>query len=399
MATSTPYGKNVIRRAAQAGSAARTVRGAAKYLVQMARLERRAIPGIARLTDCERAALAGEQLPAYRGCGPRRLRIWDRWVPRRSRWTADERYARRVQQDRRYRRREQERLRRQIRRIASEDILPQYVRALPDVERRAGLLGASLSRLDGLAARYEAWSEYARGVAEELGQEYSGETHYRGFCTAHPGEAGTESERGEQYSRSCTYRRTDAHHTVWVSARLDEAPTRVVEASRGDGLPLVDWRDPEPVEGGHVAWVRWAVRKAKRLADQDGWIAWSRLGREIVTYHSTSSQRGAVQGLRRKVAEVERIRMRELEQRRQDREARAEHRRRDASLLRGGRHEVITVEAAAAASAYCRPGIEAWAAAHGLGGGRATALQLWLTGDSQARHVVRQVLAIRLAAT
>ena len=195
-----------------------------------------------------------------------------------------------------------------------------------------------------------------RAIAQ-AGDQYSGRLSTRiewrsAAC------AWTSTSKGDRYSRSCTYRRTDAAHIVHLDARrvlgLLDRP-EVVSASERDGLPLIAL-DPD----GACVWVR---SVGKRIESVSGWIA----VRQGVTFHSTTSREHAEQGLARKwkkqAAQIKLSRRTRLV----------------ARLCKGA---VATVQDAREMG-YCTPGIEQFRSRHGIGE-TATLPELIATGDPQA---------------
>jgi len=211
---------------------------------------------------------------------------------------------------------------------------------------------------------------HARDIARRLGGSYSGAT----TIAAQWGEqacARTTTGDGDQYSRSCRYRKRDAKHLITLSA--DTAPhlmqsERIRIASAAEGLPLISLNP-----AGECTWVR---AKGKALASESGWIAYAaEFGGTC--YHSTRSRAHSEAGLVKKLA----IRRREAA-------AAAESRkttRRLQLIARLCRNAVATVDDARSLG-YCSPGIAAFQARHGIGD-RATLPELMQTGDPAAQRL------------
>ncbi|NBU34650.1 hypothetical protein EBZ38_17105 [bacterium] len=128
----------------------------------------------------------------------------------------------------------------------------------------------------------------AANWAAELGGEYSGQTgtavEWRSFAGAK-----TETSLGDKYHRFCTYRKTNAVHTVSIDARRIHLLTReIVQASRNLGKVVIALD-----EDGRCSWVR---RSNKQLVAENGWLAAK--GDQIAL--SSTSLAGARQQLARK---------------------------------------------------------------------------------------------------
>jgi hypothetical protein len=152
-----------------------------------------------------------------------------------------------------------------------DSIDPQQVHACAEAYRAAKATCAAASaivaaipkaRRESARALHDSTLTYARDIARRLGGSYSGETR----IAAHWGEratARTTTDTGEQYSRSCTYRKTDAKHLITLSA--DTAPylmqsERIRIASAAEGLRFISL-----TPAGECAWVR---AKGKALVSE-----------------------------------------------------------------------------------------------------------------------------------
>jgi hypothetical protein len=260
-----------------------------------------------------------------------------------------------------------------------DSIDPQQVHAAAEAYRAAKTTCAAASAIFGVLPRarreaaralHDSTLTYARDIARRLGGSYSGETR----IAAQWGEqatARTTTDTGEQYSRSCTYRKTDAKHLITLSA--DTAPylmqsERIRIASAAEGLRLISL-----TPAGECAWVR---AKGKALVSESGWIAYSPdFGGTC--YHSTQSRAHAESGLSRKLS----ITRREAQAAAASRKAT----RRLQLIARLCRNVVATVDDARALG-YCSPGIAAFQSRHGIGD-RATLPELMQTGDPAAQRL------------
>ena len=260
-----------------------------------------------------------------------------------------------------------------------DSIDPQQVHAAAEAYRAAKTTCAAASAIFGVLPRarreaaralHDSTLTYARDIARRLGGSYSGETR----IAAQWGEqatARTTTDTGEQYSRSCTYRKTDAKHIITLSA--DTAPhlmqsEHIRVASSAEGLRLISL-----TPAGQCTWVR---SKGKAILSEAGWIAYSpEFGGTC--YHSTQSRAHAEVGLSRKLS----ITRREAQAAAASRKAT----RRLQLIARLCRNAVATVEDARALG-YCSPGIAAFQSRHGIGD-RATLPELMRTGDPAAQRL------------
>ena len=141
-----------------------------------------------------------------------------------------------------------------------------------------------------------------------VGGDYSGDTSTNCMVRVPAAEiqADTLTSCGERYSRRSTHFKTDAIHRVVIDVRhavsLWLAPEGLLDASRRDGLPLLDVSrkavESSPVGAAYKA--TWVVSSGrKRIKAVDGWVAWAPDTK--TTYHSTKSGASALRGLKRKV--------------------------------------------------------------------------------------------------
>ena len=228
-----------------------------------------------------------------------------------------------------------------------------------------------------LATSTKAKAEALGAVAATIGERYSGATDYAVTWAGSPS-ASTYTAKGDQYSRGCTYRKTDASHVVNLSPEWSILLTEredVAALSDRDGLPLIGWH-----ADGRVCWVK---TKGKAITLQTGWI--SHFG--TVCYHSTKSQQSADQGLKIKLSAM-----------RDEWEAQAVARKNAAQWAKDERRarlvarlcDVSATVADAREMGYCTPGIEAFQSQHHIGDA-APLRALLATGNAAA---VRLALAV-----
>lgn len=223
--------------------------------------------------------------------------------------------------------------------------------------------------------------EIALDAARRMGGDYSGTTSHKAFF-ATEARAYTITDSGDAYSRSCTYRRTDAVHNVLLDPARVHAlveSVRLREMSAREGLPPIALDD----DGAAV----WLVSKAKQIASQAGWL----IGCDRCCYHSTRSREDAVKGHARKLAvilEQEHQHAEWEKARKASPEYKAERRARLVARLCGG--ITATIDDAKACG-YCTPGIEQFQRTHRIGD-KATLPELVKTGNSMAI-----ALALKLA--
>jgi len=207
-----------------------------------------------------------------------------------------------------------------------------------------------------LATATKAKAETLGKAAAARGENYSGETTRAVRWTPCPfPKAETSTDKGDQYSRGCTYRKTDASHVVSLSpewAVLLAEREDVATLSERDGLPLIGIH-----ADGRVCWVK---TKRQAITSETGWIAY--FGETC--YHSTTSQKSAEQGLKIKLAGM-----------RDQWEAQAVARASEAQWAKDDRRarliarlcNVDATIADARAMGYCLPGIEAFQSQHHIG--------------------------------
>lgn len=196
-------------------------------------------------------------------------------------------------------------------------------------------------------AAAESWGEIAVG----LGGDYSGSVS----SVVEWGDqaaADTGTSWGEQYSRKCTYRKTDAMHRVTLCASgavaLRSLP-EVAELSRWENLPLISL---DGFSGSAV----WVVAKNKSIAAVSGWVAWS--GDRKTIFHSTESRDHASKGLAKKVAAAKKEAILSAQK------SKIERRARLVARICGG---LVATVADAKRLGYCEPGILAFQNSTGFG--------------------------------
>jgi len=222
---------------------------------------------------------------------------------------------------------------------------------------KAAALFAKLppSRRDiALATKSKAETLGKRAV--KCGENYSGETDYTVKWTEFPfPKAATFTDKGDQYSRGCTYRKTDASHVVSLSPEwsvLLAEREDIATLSERDGLPLIGIH-----ADGRACWVK---TKRQAITSETGWIA--HFG--ATCYHSTTSQRAAEQGLAKKLASQRAFWVRSAEARKNAVQYAKDERR---ARLIARLCNVSATIADALALGYCRPGIEAFQSHHHIG--------------------------------
>jgi len=218
------------------------------------------------------------------------------------------------------------------------------------------------SRRDG-ARQTVAIAEEIGKDAAMLGGDYSGFTG----CVVKWGDkatACTDTDRGEQYSRKCTYHKTDATHTVTLK------PEGVISLVENEALRLASIRD-----GLHLialypdsscVWVR---NRGKAIIAENGWIA----GNAQACFHSLKSADDATKGFERKLATLRR----EQEQKRKSQKD--ERRARLVARL----CSITATLQDAKSLGFCSPGIQAFQSRFNIGDS-ATLPQLMATKDPSA---------------
>jgi type II secretory pathway pseudopilin PulG len=241
------------------------------------------------------------------------------------------------------------------------------------------------ARRAAASAAKEAAENHAYRAAKRQGSEYSGDTTHLvnwGLETA----AETVLTQGGRYSRSCKYSKTNARHTITLTAAdviglTDPVNSDVVEVSTRDGLPLVAL-----YSDGRCSWV---VTKRKSIALQQGWVAYDPQFRGVC-YHSTSSMAHARAGLVVKLRSRHQYEEALEASRRAYRFSPAGKAARRAALVASRCAGITATIADARALGFCAAGIAAFQSKHGIGD-TASLPQLVATGD---RDAVRLALTI-----
>ena len=231
---------------------------------------------------------------------------------------------------------------------------PLYVAAITEAREAESTKNAAAAAFAKLPKERRIMAESAVKMALEIGKaaarqgsSYSGDTSY-GATWGNMASACTSTSKGDQYSRKCTYRMTDAYHVVTldpagVPCLVESEALR--QRSAQDGLYLIAlYPDSSAV------WVR---SKGKAIVSERGWIA----GNASVCYHSTKSAADAAAGFKRKLAAHER------EQKLARAAGKVERRARLIARLCG---EAVATIADAKRLGYCDPGIKAFQDQYGV---------------------------------
>ena len=128
---------------------------------------------------------------------------------------------------------------------------------------------------------------------------YSGSTHYVTSIGDFP-DAGTSTERGEQYSKRCTFRKTDATHHIQVKKDYWHKVVRRGLVLLDNLLTLdLDLLEEKDSSGYTVYGAVWARVCGKRIIPEKGYIA---VNENCQTAHA-STPRGALAVLTRRANE------------------------------------------------------------------------------------------------
>lgn len=196
------------------------------------------------------------------------------------------------------------------------------------------------------------------------------------WTTASRPYAQTLSSAGEQYSRRCTYRKTDATHIVRLSPEWAAEWTQVdADASMRDGIALVGLKTDRQA--------CWISIKNRSIHITQGWF----VVEDNMSYHSEVSLEHAQKGLAKKIAALKK----ELQEARDYRKT--QRRIRLVARLCNGIKATI---ADARELGFCNPGIEQFKNRFGIGD-EATLPELVKTGDPSATrlafHLARKAIA------
>ncbi len=117
-------------------------------------------------------------------------------------------------------------------------------------------------------------------------EEFSGDS-FKDISYSTSANAYTQTLSGDQYSRSCTYRKTDATHYFKLSPvglkNLMDLDKDVMNESVSDGLPIISVEKIE-TRAAEVVW----VKGSKKISSESGSIAWDYYDGRVVLYHSSS---------------------------------------------------------------------------------------------------------------
>jgi len=222
--------------------------------------------------------------------------------------------------------------------------------------KAAGLFAKLPGARRDIATATKAKAETLGARAALRGDNYSGESFRTVKWTPCPfPKAETYTAKGNQYSRGCTYRKTDASHVVSLSPEwsvLLAEREDVATLSERDGLPLIGIH-----ADGRVCWIK---TKAKGITSETGWIA--HFG--ATCYHSTTSRKSAEQGLAKKLASQRAFWASAAEARANAAQYAKDERR---ARLVARLCDVSATIADARAMGYCLPGIEAFQSQHRIG--------------------------------
>lgn len=215
---------------------------------------------------------------------------------------------------------------------------------------------------------------YARRIANNIGGVYSGKTTHAvqwGDNTS----ASTSTRNGDRYSRRCSYRKTNATHTICLNAEdiltvLDNA--EVATASDRDCLPLLSYSTK-------LGAARWLKARNKQLAIVEGFIAYDAESR--LCHHSEISLDHAERGLEIKLGYWRAI-QEKAKQRKKDE-------RRASLIARLCPTATATIEDAKRLG-FCEPGIRAFQEKHNIGD-EAKLSALLATKDDRAIMVAIEV--------
>lgn len=200
--------------------------------------------------------------------------------------------------------------------------------------------------------------------------------------------AQTLSSVGEQYSRRCTFRKTDATHIVRLSPEWSAEWTQAdADASMRDGIALVGLKANREA--------CWLEIKGRQLTVTQGWF----VVEGGMSYHSDVSLEHAQKGLAKKIA----AHRRHFESMRAEYEAARkvaeEHNRRERRVrLLARRCSLRATIADARGLGFCSVGIQQFQQRFGIGDS-ATLPELVKTGDPSATrlafHLARKAIAAR----
>ena len=161
------------------------------------------------------------------------------------------------------------------------------------------------------------------------GKRYSGDTVWRvRHCDAGVQSADTDTSQGDQYSRGCTYKRTDAHHKMHINLSDLIAARRTPVPLTVDGWMVVRAKQVRD----SIFEVTLIGTKGKSATDRQGFVAIQQAGRA----HLAKTERGAVTALNRDMRRWDEDRLRRI----------------DASIVRSW--------------GWCAAGVRQWCVRHGI---------------------------------
>jgi len=149
------------------------------------------------------------------------------------------------------------------------------------------------AKRDAAKVLHKKLEDYGMFIASQGGY-YSGSVSQTVFFQDRPS-AHTTVSSGEQYSRGCTYRKNDADHIVEFNmdnAKTLDANWDIVELSKKDSLYIIDIKK---LKSGAFECV-WVTIKNKQIVSEKGYVA--KIGDML--YHSTKSEKHALDGIKRK---------------------------------------------------------------------------------------------------
>lgn len=228
-----------------------------------------------------------------------------------------------------------------------------------------------------------------RQIRHETALQRSGSVEFVvEWTTASRPYAQTLSSVGEQYSRRCTYRKTDATHIVRLSHEWAAEWNQVdADASMRDGITLVGLKADRQA--------CWIAIKNRSIDVMQGWF----VVEGGMSYHSTNSLEHAKKGLAKKIAahqrHVESMRA-EYEAARKSAEERNRSERRVRMLAR--RCGLRATIADARGLGFCSAGIQQFQQRFGIGDS-ATLPELVRTGDPSACRLAFHIARTAIAAS
>lgn len=198
----------------------------------------------------------------------------------------------------------------------------------------------------------------------------------------------TMSSSGEQYSRRCTYRKTDATHIVCLSPEWAAEWTQAdADASMRDGIALVGLKADRQA--------CWLTIKNRSLHLTEGWF--------VVdgphSYHSKESLEHAQKGLAKKAAAWQKHLAQEAQRRAEGRKKIDEYHRSERRVrMLARRCSLRATIADARGLGFCSVGIQQFQQRFGIGD-EATLPELVRTGDPSACRLAFHIARTAIAAS